>query len=309
MKIAVIGAGAVGATLAQRILEAGIADVVLIDILKGVAAGKALDLLDASPVVGHERSIIGTDDYAHIAGSDIVVITAGLPRKPGMTREDLISKNAGIVRSISEKVKAHAPSAIVIVVTNPLDVMTYLALKVIGSARNKVFGMAGVLDGSRMAYLIAEELKVKRSSVVTMVLGSHGDTMVPVLSRTMVGGKPVAALLPKERLDKIVKRTCDRGAEIVSLLGTGSAFYSPSAATLKMINAIINDTKETLTVSAFLDGEYGLEDICIGVPCAIGRGGMEKVIETGLLKEEKETFLKSANAIRSSIDLLSRRDS
>lgn len=303
-KISVIGAGAVGATLAQRIIEGGIADVVLVDILKNVAAGKALDLLDASPVVGHERNITGTDDYGQTEGSDVVVITAGLPRKPGMTREELISKNAGIVKGVSENIKKYSPYTIVIVVTNPLDVMTYLALKTMGSGRNKVFGMAGVLDGSRMAYLIADELKVKRDSVQTVVLGSHGDTMVPVLSKTKVDGKPVTSLLPKDKLDKIVKRTCDRGAEIVSLLGTGSAFYSPSAATVKMINAIIKDTKETLTVSALMEGEYGLKDICIGVPCVIGKSGMEKVVEIDLSEEEKAAFLKSANAIKSSINIL-----
>ena len=304
MKISVIGAGAVGATLAQRIVECGIADVVLVDILKNVAAGKALDLLDASPVVGHECNIVGTDDYAQTRGSDIVVITAGLPRKPGMTREELISKNAGIVRGVSENLKKHSPEAIVIVVTNPLDVMTYLALKIMGSGRNKVLGMAGALDGARMAYLIADELKVKRSAVQTLVLGSHGDTMVPVLSKTKVAGKPVAELISKDKLERIVKRTCDRGAEIVSLLGTGSAFYSPSAATLLMIKAIVNDTKETITASALLEGEYGLKDICIGVPCIIGKSGMEKVIEIDLSKEEKDAFLKSANAIRGSVDLL-----
>jgi len=304
MKITVIGAGAVGATLAQRIIEGGFAEVVLVDILKNVAAGKALDLLDASPVVGHERGIIGTDDYAHVIGSDIVVVTAGLPRKPGMTREELISKNAGIVRAVSENIKKYAPSAIVIVVTNPLDVMTYLTLKIMGSGRNKVFGMAGVLDGARMAYLIADELKVKRSDVETVVLGSHGDTMVPVLSKTKVSGKPVTSLISGERLDSIVKRTCDRGAEIVSLLGTGSAFYSPSAAVLSMIKAVINDTKETFAVSALLEGEYGLEDLCIGVQCVIGKGGMEKVVETELSKEEKAAFLKSASAIKSSIAIL-----
>lgn len=304
MKISVIGAGAVGATLAQRIIEAGIADVVLVDILKNVAAGKAIDLLDASPVVGHECGIVGTDDYALTKGSDIVVITAGLPRKPGMTREDLISKNAAIIRSVSENIKKNSPEAMAIVVTNPLDVMTYLALKIMGTGRNKVFGMAGVLDGSRMAYLIADELKVKRSTVQTMVLGSHGDTMVPVLSGTKVGGRPVAELIQKDKLSDIIKRTRDRGAEVVSLLGSGSAFYSPSAATLKMIKAIKNDTRETLTVSALLQGEYGLKDICIGVPCVIGKSGMEKVIEIDLSKEEKAAFLKSAEAIKSTIDLL-----
>ena len=192
----------------------------------------------------------------------------------------------------------------VIVVTNPLDVMTYLVLKIMGSKRNKVFGMAGVLDGSRMAYLIADELKVRRSDVKTVVLGSHGDTMVPVLSKTMVSGKPVTDIIPKDKLERIVKRTCDRGAEIVSLFGTGSAFYSPSAAALSMIKAVINDTKETLTVSALLEGEYGLKDVCIGVPCVIGKSGMEKVIEMDLSKEERDAFLRSASAIQSSIKLL-----
>lgn len=303
-KISVIGAGAVGATLAQRIIEGGIADVVLVDIFKNIAAGKALDLLDASPVVGHECGIIGTDDYAQTKGSDIVVITAGLPRKPGMTREELISKNAGIVKAVSENIKKYSPSAIVIVVTNPLDVMTYLALKIMGSGRNKVFGMAGVLDGARMAYLIAEELNVKRSTVETFVMGSHGETMLPVLSMTKVADKPVMGLIPKDKLDDIVKRTCNRGAEIVALLGTGSAFYSPSAAAFKMIKTVVNDTKETLTVSALLEGEYGLKDVCIGVPCVIGRNGMEKVIEAELSGEEKKAFLNSASAIKSSIAVL-----
>jgi len=303
-KVAVIGAGAVGATLAQRIIESGLADVVLVDILKNVAAGKALDLLDASPVVGHDRNIVGTDDYAAIKGSDVVVVTAGLPRKPGMTREELIAKNASIVRAVSEKIKIHAPSAILIIVTNPLDVMTYLALKTTGFGSKKVLGMAGALDGSRMAYLIADELKVKRSSVETLVLGSHGDTMVPILSKTFISGKPVAGLINKDKLDGIVKRTCDRGAEIVALLGTGSAFYSPSAAVFEMLKAIDGDTKQAMAVSAHLSGEYSLDGICIGVPCVIGKAGIEKVIEIELSKEEREAFLKSARAIKSSIDLL-----
>lgn len=303
-KVAVIGAGAVGATLAQRILESGLADVALIDILKNVAAGKALDLLDASPVVGHDRSIIGTDDYTAIKGSDVVVVTAGLPRKPGMTREELIAKNASIVKGVSENIKIHAPSAILIIVTNPLDVMTYLALKTTGFDSRKVLGMAGALDGSRMAYLIADELKVNRASVETLVLGSHGDTMVPVLSKTFISGKPVTGLIAKDKLDMIVKRTCDRGAEIVALLGTGSAFYSPSAAVFEMLKAIDGDTKQVVAVSAYLSGEYGLNGICIGVPCVIGKAGVEKIIEIDLSKEEKEAFLKSARAIKSSTDLL-----
>ncbi|MDD5136076.1 MAG: malate dehydrogenase, partial [Candidatus Omnitrophica bacterium] len=234
MKVSIIGAGAVGATLAQRVLESGLADVVLLDIVKNMAIGKAFDLSDAAPLAGHECSIAGTDDYKEISGSDVVVITAGFARKPGMTREDLIAKNAGIVKGVSENIKRYAPDSIVIVVTNPLDTMTYLARAATGFARQKVFGMAGELDGARFIYLIARELKVPRSSVQTYMLGSHGDTMVPVLSKTTISGRPVSGLIPKDKLDSIVKRTRDRGAEIVSLLVSGSAYYSPSAAAFKM---------------------------------------------------------------------------
>jgi len=304
MKVSIIGAGAIGATLAERVLESGLADVVLLDVLKDVAAGKALDLLDAAPIVGHERSIVGTGDYGLIASSDIVVITAGFPRKPGMTREELIAKNASIVRDVSKNIKKNAPSAIVIVVTNPLDAMTYLALKETGSSREKVFGMAGILDGSRLTALIADELNVPRAKVKTVVLGSHGDTMVPVLSETRVSGKGITELLPKERMDAIIKRTRDRGAEIVGLLGAGSAYYSPSAGAFKMIKAIAKGTGETIVASTYLSGEYGLKDICIGVPCKLGRNGIEKIIELKLTEEEKEAFYKSAQAIKSTIELL-----
>lgn len=303
-KIAVIGAGAVGATLAQRILESGIADVVLLDILKNIAEGKALDLCDASPVVGHEKNITGTDNYDQIQDSDIVVITAGLPRKPGMTRDDLVAKNSAIIKDVAGNIKKYAPRSIVIVVTNPLDTMTYLALKLTGFAKQKVMGMAGVLDGSRFIYLLANELKVPRGSIETYMLGSHGDTMVPIISKTCVNGKPVTSLISKERLDAIVKRTCDRGAQIVSLLGSGSAYYSPSAAVFKMINIILNDKKETVVASACLKGEYSLDDICIGVPCVLGRNGIEKVIELDLSEEEKKAFSKSAQAIKSLNNIL-----
>jgi malate dehydrogenase len=303
-KVSIIGAGAVGATLAHRVLESGIADVVLLDILKNIAMGKAMDLSDASPVTAHERSIIGTDDYKDIESSDIVVITAGLPRKPGMTRDELISKNAGIIKDVALKVKAHAPGSIIIVVTNPLDVMTYHAYKVTGFPRNRVIGMAGLLDGSRLIYLIASELGVPRSSIETYVLGSHGDTMVPLVSKTRVGGKPVTEVIEKDRLKAIVKRTCDRGAEIVSLLGSGSAYYSPSAAVFRMISAILKDTKETFASSAYLEGEYGVKDVYMGVPCKIGRSGIEEIIELELSKEEKEEFIKSSQAIKSLINLL-----
>jgi malate dehydrogenase len=303
-KISVIGAGAVGATLAQRIIEKGIADVALIDIAKNIAVGKALDLMDAAAIVGHEKKITGTDDYSAIADSSIVVITAGLPRKPGMTREELVAKNAAIVRDVSSKIKHHAPGSIVIVVTNPLDAMTYLALKTTGFKRERVFGMAGVLDGSRLIALIAEELKVPRSEVKTLVLGSHGDTMVSVISNTTVNGKSVSSLMSKDKLEAIVKRTCDRGAEIVNLLGTGSAFYSPSASTVHMIEAIAGDTGQTMAASAYLSGEYGLDDICIGVPCSIGKDGIRKIMTIDLSPEEKALFQRSAKAIKETVKLL-----
>lgn len=303
-KISIIGAGAVGATLAQRVLEGGWADVVLVDIIKNLARGKSFDLSDAAPIIGHERTIVGTDDYREMEGSSIVVITAGLPRKPGMSREDLISKNAAIVKEVSQDIKEYAPGSIIIVVTNPLDPMTYLAGKVTGFEKRKVFGMAGVLDGSRLQYLIAEELNVPRSSVETLILGSHGDTMVPLVSKTRVLGKPVADLLSREKIDKIVKRTCDRGAEIVGLLGCGSAYYSPSAAILSIIEAILGDTKKTLVVSACLNGEYGLNGICIGVPCKIGRYGIEEIVELDMSEEEEAAFKNSARAIKDSIEKL-----
>jgi malate dehydrogenase len=303
-KISIIGAGAVGATLAQRLLESGASDIVLLDIAKNMAVGKALDLLDASPIVGHERTILGTDDYKEIKSSDIVVITAGFARKPGMTREDLIAKNAWIVKGVSENIKRYSPDSIVIVVTNPLDTMTYLAYKTTGFKRERVFGMAGLLDASRFIYLIAAELKIPRSAVQTYMLGSHGDTMVPILSKTYVSGKPISGIMTKEKLGAIVKRTCERGAEIVGLLGSGSAYYSPSAAVFKMINAALEDTKETFVASVCLEGEYGLKDVAIGVPCKIGRNGIEEIIELELSEEEEAAFRKSAKVIKSSIDIL-----
>ena len=303
-KVSIIGAGAVGATLAQRVLESGMADVVLVDIVKNMACGKALDLLDSAPIIGHEKNIIGTDNYDAIKSSDIVVITAGFPRKPGMSREELISKNAGIVKEVSDNVKTYAPDAIVIVVTNPLDTMTYLAYKTTGLNRERVFGMAGVLDGSRFIALIADELKVPRKLVETFILGSHGDTMVPVLSKTKVSGKTLESLMPKDRIDSLINRTRDRGAEIVKLFGNGSAYYSPSAAVFKMIGAILNNKAQTLVVSAYLNGEYGLKDICIGVPCKIGREGIEKIVELDLSKEERLALDKSAQIIRGSTQLI-----
>ncbi len=303
-KVSIIGAGMVGATLAHRVLESGIADVVLLDILKNVASGKAMDLSDASPMAAHERSIIGTDDYKDIESSDIVVITAGLPRKPGMTRDELISKNAGIIRLIALNVKAHAPLSIIVVVTNPLDVMTYLTYKTTGFPKSRVIGMAGLLDGSRFIYLIASELGVPRSAVETYILGSHGDTMVPLISKTKVGAKPVTEIMENGKLQAIVKRVRDRGAEIVSLFGSGSAYYSPSAAVFKMIESILKDKKETLAASAYLEGEYGLSDLCIGVPCKIGKGGIEEIVELDISAGEKAALARSAHAIKALNKLL-----
>ena len=304
MKVSIVGAGAVGATLAQRVLESGIADVVLIDIAKDLAIGKAFDLLDASPIIAHERMITGTDDYSQTASSDIIVITAGFPRKPGMTREDLIAKNVSIVKEVSDNIKKYSPGSIVIVVTNPLDVMTYMVLKRTGFGREKVFGMAGVLDSSRFIHLISHELKVPRSSVRTLILGSHGDTMVPLVSQTFVSDRPVTEVMPKDKLDAIIQRTRDRGAEIVKLFGSGSAYYSPSAAVFKMIDVILKDKKETLVISACLDGEFALKDVAIGVPCKLGRSGIEEIIVPKMSKEEDAAFRESAKAIKSSIGIL-----
>lgn len=304
-KVSIIGAGAVGSTLAMRVVEGGLADVVLVDIFKNVAQGKSLDILDAAPLVGHRRHIHGTDNYEDIRDSNLVVVTAGFPRKPGMTREELVSKNAAVVREVAKNIKNHSPASIVIMVTNPLDAMTYLAYKETGLKREKVFGMAGALDGSRFISIISAELDVPRASIKTYILGSHGDTMVPLVSHTLVSGKPIEAILPKAKLEAIIKRTRERGAEIVSLLGTGSAYYSPSAAVFKMIEAILNDSREVLVASACLKGEYGLDDICIGVPCTLGKNGIEGIIELKLTKEEKEAFLKSARAIKDSIKSLS----
>jgi malate dehydrogenase len=303
-KIAVVGAGAVGATLAQRVLEADLSDVVLVDIARDMAVAKALDLLDASSIVGHERSIVGTDDYSQIGGSSVVVVTAGFARKPGMTREDLVKKNVSIVKDVCANIKKFCPEAIVIIVTNPLDAMTYLALKTTGFKKERVFGMAGLLDTSRFIYLVASELKLPRSSVNGYILGSHGDTMVPVLSKTYVDDKPITDLLPSDRLDAIVERTRERGAEIVKLLGSGSAYYSPSAAAFRMAQAVIEDSGKIFVSSVFLDGEYGLSDLCIGVPCKIGAEGIEEIVELELSKGERLALNASAQAIKKTIKAL-----
>jgi malate dehydrogenase len=298
---AVIGAGQVGATSAQRILEKGVSDIVLFDVVPGMPQGKALDLMESAPVEGHDRRIIGTNDYKDISGADIVVVTAGLPRKPGMTREDLLALNAKIIQEVCSNIKRYAPEAILIIVTNPLDVMTHLAQKVTGFPKERVFGMAGVLDTARMRYFIAERLNVVPKLVEAVVLGGHGDLMVPVSSQTKVQGKPVKDLIPQEELAKIEQRTRDGGAEIVALLKTGSAFYAPASSVAEMVQSILKDEKKTLPVCAHLKGEFGIQDLYFGVPARLGRKGIEKVIEIPLSDDEKKGLLASAHKVRAGV--------
>lgn len=303
-KVSVIGAGNVGATLAMRIAEAGLADVALFDIFEGIASGKAMDMTDASPVVGHARRITGIKDYREIDGSSIVVITAGFPRTPGMTREELLAKNASVVRQAAENIKRYCPGAIIIVITNPLDAMTYFAYKVSGFEKNRVIGMAGVLDASRFKALLELETGAPSESIETYILGSHGDTMVPLLSRTKIKGRPIDKVLSREKIAEIVNRVRNRGAEIVAALKTGSAYYAPSASAFAMVRAILKNTKEVICTSCVLSGEYGLKDICIGVPAKLGANGIEKIIQLDLSKEEAEAFKRSAEVIRETLGTL-----
>lgn len=297
-KVAVIGAGNVGATLAMRIADAGLAEVVLVDINKPLAQGKALDIFDSAGMCRLIPRVYGTDDISEISGSSVVVVTAGLARRPGMTREELASKNACLIKEISSEMRLHAPESIVIVVTNPLDTMTYLAYKTTAFPKARVVGMAGLLDESRFKSLIAAELNMDTADVETIIMGSHGDTMVPILSSTRVKGRPLAAILSEEKIDSLVARVRVRGAEIVGLLGSGSAYYSPSLAVFRMIDAIIHDKNEIVTASAFLEGEYGLNDICIGVPLKLGRGGIKEIIRIRIDNAEAASLMKSAEAIR-----------
>ncbi|MFH1847752.1 MAG: malate dehydrogenase [Candidatus Omnitrophota bacterium] len=302
MKITVVGAGNVGATLAMRILEADLGDVVLLDIFGDIAKGKALDLSDAAPLKGVNHGIIGTDRYDMIEGSSIVVITAGFPRKPGMSREELIFKNSGIVKEAAGNIKRFCPDSIIIVVTNPLDAMTYIAYKESGFKKNRVMGMAGVLDTSRFINLICREAGVSCSEVETWMLGSHGDTMVPVLSHTKIKGRAINEVLGADVVNRAVDRAKNRGAEIVSFLKTGSAYYAPSASAFAMVDSIVNDKKAVLPVSCFLEGEYGLKDICIGVPARIGTDGIEEIVELELDENESASFLRSAGQIKKNIE-------
>jgi malate dehydrogenase len=297
-KITVVGAGNVGGTTAQRLAEKDAYDVVLVDIVEGVPQGKALDISQAGPVCGYSTRVIGTNGYAETTGSSVAVITSGIPRKPGMSRDELLATNAKIVKSVVTELVSLSPEIILILVTNPLDAMVHVARKVSGLPKSKIIGMAGVLDSARMRSFIAEALNVAGPDVEAMVLGGHGDTMVPLPRYTTVNGKPVSELMPKEKLDAIVKRTRDGGAEIVGLLKTGSAFYAPSASAVDMVEAIHKDQKRVLPCAVFCEGEYGLHNVVVGVPVKIGRGGAEQVVEYELTTEERTALEVSANAVR-----------
>jgi malate dehydrogenase len=302
-RVTVVGAGNVGATVAQRIVEKEIADVVLIDIIPGVPQGKSLDMLESAPVEGFDARMFGSNSYEETGQSDVVVITAGVPRKPGMSRDDLVATNEGIVADVVRKLVPGSPDAILIVVSNPLDAMCEVARRVSGFPRERVFGMAGVLDSSRMRWFLAEALGVSVESTRAFVLGGHGDTMVPLTRYSTVGGVPVTELLPKEKLDTIVQRTRDGGIEIVNFLKT-SAWYAPASAVVEMVDAVIKDKKKILPCAAYLQGEYGLRDVYLGVPVKLGKGGVEQVIEIALTPEEKAALEKSAGAVRELFGIL-----
>lgn len=304
-KVTVIGAGNVGGMLAQRIAENNLADVVLCDIVQGKPQGLALDLSQARAIANHDRQIIGTNDYADTKNSDVIVLTAGLPRKEGMSRNDLLRMNAGIVKDVVAKAIAHSPSAILIVVTNPLDVMTYLGWQVSGLPTHQVIGMAGVLDAARFQTFIAMELGISSANINAMVLGGHGDLMVPLPRFSTVNGIPITELMPKEAIARIVERTRNGGAEIVKLMQTGSAYFAPSAAAYVMVEAILRDRDRIFPAAVYLAGEYGLKDIFMGVPMQLGRQGVKKVIELQLTDSELATLHKSAAAIQENISLLS----
>ncbi|HEY8369885.1 MAG TPA: malate dehydrogenase [Thermodesulfobacteriota bacterium] len=303
-KITIVGAGNVGATAAHWAAAKELGDIVLVDVVEGVPQGKGLDLFEASPIERFDSRIIGTNGYEETADSDVVIITAGLARKPGMSRDDLLAKNAEIVKSVTEQVAKRSPEAVLIVVSNPLDAMTYVAKQVSGFPKQRVVGMAGVLDSARMRSFIAAELDVSVEDVTAFVLGGHGDTMVPLPRYSTVAGIPLPALLPKEKIDAIVKRTANGGAEIVNLLKTGSAYYAPSAAAVEMAEAILKDKKRILPCAALLEGEYGVNGYFVGVPVKLGAGGVEKVIEIELTAEERAALEKSVNAVKELVSLL-----
>ena len=303
-KITVVGAGNVGATCAQRLAERGYADIVLVDIIEGMPQGKALDILESGPVVGFDSNVIGTNSYADTAGSDIAIITSGVPRKPGMSRDDLVLINMKIVKGVTEELVKASPNCIIIVVANPLDAMAQLAFKVSGFPRNRVIGMSGILDTARFRTFLAQELGVSVEDVAAYVLGGHGDTMIPLTRMATVGGVPVTEVLPEETISKIVERTVKGGGEIVALLKTGSAFYAPSAGVVQMVDAIILDKQNILPCAAYLDGEYGINGVFVGVPAKLGKNGMEQIIEIKLMPEEEAALKKSVDAVRELIEIM-----
>ncbi|MES2180241.1 MAG: malate dehydrogenase [Gemmatimonadota bacterium] len=304
-KITVVGAGNVGATTAQRVAEKELArTVVMVDVAEGIPQGKGLDQWQSAPIELYDTRIVGTNGYEETTDSDIVIITAGIARKPGMSRDDLLNTNAGIVKSVSEQIAKTSPNAILIVVSNPLDVMCYVAMKASGFPRERVIGMAGVLDTARYRGFLAESLDVSVRDIQAMVLGGHGDTMVPLISYTSVSGIPITQLMDKATLDAIVTRTRNGGAEIVKHLKTGSAYYAPSAGAVQMAEAIVNDQRRILPCAAWLQGEYGMSDLFLGVPCKLGKGGLLKVIEVELTADEKAALASSADAVREPMSLI-----
>ena len=303
-KVTIVGAGNVGATAAQRIFDKGFADVVLVDIVAGLPQGKALDMLESGPVLGSDARVIGTNDYEDTAGSDVVVITSGVARRPGMSRDDLLLTNMNIVTAVTREVAKHSPDCVLVVVTNPLDAMAQRAFEVSGFPKERVVGMAGILDTARFRTFLAEELKVSVNSVEAYVLGGHGDTMVPVTASTTVGGQPVSQVLPPERVDAIVQRTQDGGAEIVNLLKTGSAYYAPSAAIAQMVEAILFDRREILPCTAYLEGEYCIDGLFVGVPIRLGARGVEGIVEFALTDAESAALRHSADAVRELVEIM-----
>ncbi len=303
-KVTVVGAGMVGGTTAHRLADKELCDVVVIDIIEGLPQGKGLDLAESAPIEGYDSRVQGTNDYKDTANSDIVVITAGLPRKPGMSRDDLLKKNYDIVRQTTEQVVKYSPNCILIVVSNPLDAMTQTAYKVSGFSKNRVIGMAGVLDSARMSTFIALELNVSVENVTTFVLGGHGDTMVPLARCSTVAGIPLPDLLPADKIEAIVQRTRKGGAEIVNLLKTGSAFYAPSAAIVEMVGAILKDKKKILPCAAYLEGEYGVQGLFVGVPVKLGARGIEQIIEIKLTAEEQAALRKSADSVKELVGII-----
>ena len=303
-KVTIVGAGNVGATAAQRIFDKGHADVVLVDIVEGLPQGKALDMLESGPVVGSDANVVGTNGYEETAGSDVVVITSGIARKPGMSRDDLLLTNMKIVTSVVEEVAERSPDCVLMLVTNPLDAMAQQAFQVSGFPKNRVVGQAGILDTARFRTFLSAELGVSVDSITAWVLGGHGDTMVPVVGSTTVGGQPVADLISPERLGEIVKRTQDGGAEIVGLLKTGSAYYAPSAAVAQMVEAVLLDKKQILPCTTYLEGEYGIDGLFVGVPVKLGADGVEEIIEFDLTPEEAAALDYSAGAVRELVDVM-----